>query len=99
VESVKHFLLECPFYVRERHALQQKLRHNAGSLSFFLSSPVTVLPLLKFVHATGRFKTFFGKDTTDKIQTNACRNAKLCNALERLEAFIRNPANHPQNQT
>ena len=48
VESVKHFLIDCPFYRHKRHALHTKLRCNTGSLSFLLSSPVAVLPLLKF---------------------------------------------------
>ena len=58
VETVKHFLLDFPFYRRERHKLQTKLRRNASLLSFLLSSPVAVKPLLKFVHSTGRFKSF-----------------------------------------
>jgi hypothetical protein len=45
VESVRHFLLDCPQYVRERHELRGKLRCNSGSLSFLLSSPIAVLPL------------------------------------------------------
>ena len=88
VETVKHFLLDCPFYVRERHILQRKLRRNAGSLPFLLSNPIAVLPLLKYVHATGRFKTFFGKDPKDKIPTNSRRNAELRIAAERFEASI-----------
>ena len=44
---------------------------------FLLSSPVAVMPLLKFVHATGRFKMFFGKDKEDKIHTNARHNGEL----------------------
>ena len=53
VETVKHFLLECPHYACERHELHRKLCCNAGSLSFLLNSPAAVLPLLKFVHSTG----------------------------------------------
>ena len=62
VKTVKHFLLDCPHYARKRHELQLKLCCNAGSLSFLLNSPVAVFPLLKFVHSTGCFKFFFGKD-------------------------------------
>ena len=69
VESVKHFLIDCLFYQHERHALQQKLRCNASSLSFLLSCPVAVLPVLKFVHATGQFKAHFEKSIKDKIPT------------------------------
>ena len=59
MESVKHFLLNCPYYRQQHHILQRKLCWNAGSLSFLLNSPVAVLPLLKFVHSTGWFKAFF----------------------------------------
>ena len=71
METVPHFLLDCPHYRHEQHELQLKLCHNAGSLSFLLNSPTAVLPLLKFVHSTGRFKSFFGKDKMDKVFTNA----------------------------
>jgi ribonuclease HI len=90
VESVRHFLLDCPQYVQERHDLQRKLRRDAGSLPFLLSSPVATLPLLKYVHATGRFKTFFGKNIEDRIHTNSRRNGELRLAAERFEASIGN---------
>jgi ribonuclease HI len=90
VESVKHFLIECPQYTQERHELRTKLRRNADSLSFLLSSPVAALPLLKFVHATGRFKSFFGKDVDDRIHTNSRRNAELRTAAKAFEASLRN---------
>ena len=99
VESVKHFLLDCPQYVRERHELQTKLRRNSDSLSFLLSSPIAVLPLLKFVHATGRFKSFFGKDANETILTNSRRNAELCSAAERLESFLSNRNTRNTNRT
>ena len=74
-----------------------------GSLSFLLSSPIAVLPLLKYVHATGRFKTFFGKDKSDKILTNLRRNAELrlgletivWNAQERVRNLPQVHADHP----
>ena len=94
VETVKHFLMDCPHYVRERHELRLKLRRNAGSLSFLLSSPIAVLPLLKYVHATGRFKTFFGKDKSDKILTNSRRNAELRLGLE---TIVRNAQERVRN--
>ena len=30
VETVKHYLLDCPFYRNEQHLLRRKLCHNAG---------------------------------------------------------------------
>lgn len=53
VETVKHLLVECPFYRREQHHLQQKLWRNATSVSFLLSNPTASEHLLKFVHSTG----------------------------------------------
>ena len=85
VKSVKHFLINCPFYRCKHHALQQKLRCNASSLSFLLSSPVAVLPVLKFVHATGRFKAHFGKD---KIPIKSWHNTELCITYEALEKVV-----------
>ena len=99
VETVRHFLLDCPFYRNERHSLQRKLRHNAGSLSFLLSSLIAVLPLLKYVHATVRFKSFFGKDMADKIRTNSHRNGELRLAAKRLESSIRKAVSDKRKQT
>ena len=89
VETIKHFLLECPHYRQQRHILQRKLCRNVGSLSFLLNSPVAVRPLLNFVRSTGRFKAMFGKDIDDKINTNARRNGELQAAGERLKHSIR----------
>ena len=102
VETIKHFLLDCPYYARERHELRLKLRCNAGSLSFLFNSPVAVLPLLKFVHYTGCFKSFFGKDKADLILTNSRRNTELRagldmivrNAKERVRNLTQNCAPH-----
>jgi ribonuclease HI len=88
VETVKHFLLDCPHYRRERHTLQCKLCRNAGSLSFLLNNPAAVIPLLKFVHSTGRLKTFFGKDNENKIHTNAQINAELHTKAAAFEASL-----------
>jgi ribonuclease HI len=99
VETVRHFLLDCPQYVRERHELRVKLRRNSDSLSFLLSSPVATLPLLKYVHATGRFKSFFGKDVEDRIPTNSKHNAELRAAAKRFEALLRNNSTRNNNRT
>jgi hypothetical protein len=75
VETVKHLLIDCPFYRRERHVLQRKIKRNAASISFLLSNPTALKPLLTFIHSTGRFKDHFGSD--DKLMTNARRKAEL----------------------
>jgi hypothetical protein len=92
VESVKHFLLVCPQYAQEQHDLRVKLHCNADSISFLLSNPMATLPLLKFVHATGRFKAIFGKDTSECIQTNSKKKAEIHLATERLETALINTA-------
>ena len=94
VETVKHYVLECLQYRQERHVLQRKLRRNADSLSFLLNNPIAVLPLLKFVHATGRFKSHFGKNQEDKIATKSRRNAELRREAEKLDSVVNNTANH-----
>ena len=89
VESVKHYLLDCPKYNAERHTLQGKLRRNSSSLSFLLSSPVAVKPLLKYIHATGRFKSYFADP--DKHLTNAQEDANLRANIQGFEEFLRHP--------
>ena len=74
--------------------LQLKLRRNARLLLFLLNSPSAVLPLLKYVHSTGRFKSFFGKDKKDKVFTNARRNMEL---QERLEQVMHDAAKRVRN--
>ena len=75
VETVKHVLLDCPFYRRERHVLQLKLRRNASSIPFLLSSPDAVKHLLTFIHSTGRLKEYALPD--DRPMTNALRTAEI----------------------
>lgn len=59
-ETVRHFLLDCPEYAHERHILQRKLRREAGNLSYLLSNPTALLPLLRYVHSTKRLKPTLG---------------------------------------
>ena len=56
------------------------------------------MPLLKFIHATGRFKTHFGKDKVDKINTNSRRNGELRIAADNLESSIRKVVSDKHNQ-
>lgn len=60
VETISHFLFDCPQYRRERHVLQRKLKRKADSLSYLLSKPDASIPLLSYIHATGRLKPTFG---------------------------------------
>jgi hypothetical protein len=52
-----------------------KLKRNASSIPFLLSSPAAVKHLLTFIHSTGRFKDYTLPD--DRPMTNARRNAEL----------------------
>ena len=94
-ETVKHFLLDCPSYRRERHKFQTKLHCNAYSLSFLLSSPVVVKPLLKFVHSTGRFKSFFESGNRDQY-TNAKYLADKRAEGRAFKQWIADPRTHVQ---
>ena len=69
-ETIHHFLFECESYRRERFTLHRKLRRQSLDLSFLLSHPSATLPLLKYVHATGRLKQTFGAVCPDN-QTSA----------------------------
>jgi hypothetical protein len=89
VESIKHYLLDCPKYREERHTLQQKLRRNSSSISFLLSSPVAVKPLLKYIHATGRFKSYFSNKDKNKPLTNAQNIANFREKARAFEAYFR----------
>jgi ribonuclease HI len=95
VETVKHYLLDCPFYRRERHELQTKLRRNAYSITFLLSSPVTIKPLLKFIHSTGWFKSLL-KSGNRNQRTNAKNVADLRARGRVFEQWIANPNTHAQ---
>ncbi|KAF5384346.1 hypothetical protein D9615_003173 [Tricholomella constricta] len=57
-ETVRHFLLACPHYQHERHHhLRRNLKRKAESMSHLLSSPDALKHLLRFTHATKRFKS------------------------------------------
>jgi ribonuclease HI len=77
VETVKHVLLDCPFYRRERHILQLKLRRNTASIPFLLSNPVAVKHALTFIRSTGRFREYEEAGEENIIMMNARRSAEL----------------------
>jgi len=57
VETVSHYLFQCPHYQNEWHYLRCKLKRKADSLSFLLSNPIATKPLLKYIHTTKWFST------------------------------------------
>ena len=59
---------------------------------------MAVMPLLKFIHATGRFKSHFGKDKVDKINTISRCNGKLRIAADKLDSSIRKAVSNKHKQ-
>ena len=54
LESVHHFLFECPRYERERHILHCEVGRAASSTVDLLGTGEAVSEMLKFVKSTGR---------------------------------------------
>ena len=59
IELTHHFLFDCVHYHHECSILQHKLRCQSHNMSYLLSHPAAILPLLKFIHLTGRLKQTF----------------------------------------
>jgi ribonuclease HI len=55
VETVKHYLLQCPHYQHKRHILRRKLKRSADSLPFLLSNRAAIKPLIIYIRSTKRF--------------------------------------------
>lgn len=64
-ETVKHFLLDCPHYARERQILRNTLGRDADEIPILLTDEDAVGAMLIFVEATKRLKQTFG-DVTKK---------------------------------
>ncbi|KAI9459758.1 hypothetical protein HD554DRAFT_1996662, partial [Boletus coccyginus] len=60
-ETVRHFLLECTNFARERHNLRNALNREAFSIPYMLSEPSALPHLFKFINSTKRLKDTFGK--------------------------------------
>ena len=65
VESITHFLLNCPMYAHERWALARQVRsmRKNMTLATLLGEPELAAPLAKYIHSTGRFKFNEGEQT------------------------------------
>ena len=58
VESVCHYLLECPQYRYKRFLhLTRPLKRKAESLPFLLAAPEALTHLFRYIEATKRFKS------------------------------------------
>lgn len=60
-ETVPHYLLDCPHYRRERHALLLALGRDATSLSFLLSDSSATPHLVRFINSTNRLSKTLGE--------------------------------------
>ena len=60
IKTVHHFLFNCTRYHREHSILHRKLRRRTHDISHLLTHPAATLPLLKYIHMTGRLKQTFG---------------------------------------
>ena len=59
IKTVHHFFFDCTRYRRERSILHRKLRRHTHDISHLLTHPTATLPLLKYIHMTGRLKQTF----------------------------------------
>ncbi|KIK25334.1 hypothetical protein PISMIDRAFT_80299, partial [Pisolithus microcarpus 441] len=60
LESIHHYLFQCPRYDRERHTLHLKLGRAATSINHLLTNSNAQVHLLRYINATGRMKDVFG---------------------------------------
>jgi len=68
-ETVRHFLLDCPTYRRQRETLIRSLGRSARSIRMLLSKGCAVKPLFRYIHATGRFTDSYGNlEIPDEIE-------------------------------
>ncbi|KZP26417.1 hypothetical protein FIBSPDRAFT_732236, partial [Athelia psychrophila] len=56
VESIRHFILDCPYYDLPRHQLRRDLGRKAGEIPYLLGEKEGIKAFLRYVHATQRFK-------------------------------------------
>jgi len=76
-ETVHHYLISCPAYTRQRHALEQRLGRYTRSVPTLLSKPNAFPALFNYVNATRRLSDTFGNVTP----RNRTLNTPLCAAL------------------
>jgi len=62
-ETVHHFLINCPAYARERHALRNEIRPNILHLRNLLNHRKCIKPTLRFIASTRRLEQPFGDVT------------------------------------
>jgi hypothetical protein len=68
-ESVKHFILECPKYSRQRAALRKEAGRQASQLQQLLNNGNCIRPLIRYIACTRKLEHTFC-DVTPRNQTN-----------------------------
>ncbi|KZP02698.1 hypothetical protein FIBSPDRAFT_770279, partial [Athelia psychrophila] len=56
VETIRHFILDCPHHEHARHELRSKLGRKAGEIPFLLRDSSGVKEFLRYIHTTKRSK-------------------------------------------
>ena len=56
-ETVEHYLMECPRFIKERKELRIKVRSKGMSMERLLGDPKFVKHTMEYVKATGRFES------------------------------------------
>ena len=70
-ESVHHFLLTCPAFIRQCNALRNKLGTRANHVKHLLNDPECIKPLFEYIASTRRLETVFGDVTPPKDDDEA----------------------------
>ncbi|KAG2053943.1 hypothetical protein BDR06DRAFT_913424, partial [Suillus hirtellus] len=69
-ETVHHYIIDCPHYRRERHALSAAVGRKASSLPYLLSKEEAIPHLIRYVNSTKRLKDTFGEIPISKKHKN-----------------------------
>ena len=56
-ETVEHYLMECPRFIKERKELRVKVRSKGMSIERLLGDPKFVKHTMEYVKVTGRFES------------------------------------------
>ena len=75
IESVRHFLFECPAYNQQRHQLELRLGRNSRDLNNIFKNKEHTKMLLDYVAHTRRLNKSFGQ--MDNPAAERSRNREM----------------------
>ena len=55
-KTVKHFLIECPNFRKERHELRRNVREERMQIAFLLGDKEAISTTMEYISKTGRLK-------------------------------------------